>query len=231
MAQNSIAKFLSANYIHTLTEKPVTKKGMVVTISRDAGCDGMPMVDHLIKLLNKKLKLRKGKSKWRSISKEILEQAAEKLNLHPDKVTRLLDAQNKNMFEEMLLGLSAENYHSDIKIKNTIKSVIQALANKGNVVILGRAGVSILEGSKKTLHVKLTAPLPWRIEQIKESQGISKAKATKFAENSDEQRQALKAFYRKRKITYNDYDLVFNVSTLSHKEIAESILRFVINRA
>ncbi len=231
MAQNSIAKFLSANYIQNLKEKPVTKKGMVVTISRDAGCEGELMVDHLIKLLNKRIKLKKGKSKWRSISKEILEQAAEKLNLHPDKVTRLLDAQNKNMFEEMLLGLSAENYPSDIKIKNTIKSVIQSLANKGNVVILGRAGVSILEGSKQTLHVKLTAPLPWRIERIKESQGISKAKATKFAENSDEQRRALKAFYHKRKITYRDYDLVFNMSTLRHKEIAESILRFVINRA
>lgn len=227
MAQNSISKFLAANYIQHLTEKPASKKGMVITVSRDAGCDGEAMVELLIKLLNRKVKNKKDKSKWRSISKEVLEKAAEKLNLHPDKVTRLLNAQDRNMFEEMLLGLSAENYPSDIKIKNTIKSVIQSLANKGNVVILGRAGVSILDHSKKTLHIKLTAPLPWRVEHIKEAQGISMAKATKYVAQADEDREALKAFYHGSKITYSDYDLVFNVSTLTQKEIAESIRRLV----
>ena len=231
MAQNSISKYLAANYIQNLKEKPPVKKGMVITISRDSGCNGESLVEFLIKLLNKKAKQNKEKSKWRSISKEALEKAAEKLNMHPDKVTRLLDAQNRNMFEEMLLSLSGENYPSDIKIKNTIKSVIVSLANQGHVIILGRAGVSLLKGSKKTLHVKLTAPLSWRIEQTMAAQGLSKAKATKFMEQADNERQALKAFYNGKPITYSDYDLIFNVSSLSQKEIAGSILKLILSRS
>ena len=231
MTQNTVSKFLAASLSNKFLEKPTSKKGMVVTVSRDTGCDGVAIVEELVKVLNNDPKQKKNRAKWRFVSKEILDQSAEQLHLNPDRVTRLLNAQDKNLFEEMLLGLSAENYPSDIKIKKTIKNVIQTVAEEGNVIILGRGGVSILEGMKNGLHIKLTAPLEWRVEQVQKAEHVTNTKAGHIVEHADQDRQDMKAFYRGSKITYSDYDLVFNVSTLSNKEIAHCIKEVIVNRS
>ena len=193
----------------------------IITVSRDCGCSGQSIVRQLVDELNNVSP--PGKGDWRYVSKEILDESARRLKLKPGKVTRLLNAQDKNLFEEMLLGLSSENYPSDIKIKKTIKSVIEAVANEGNVVILGRGGVAVLGDHKDSLHIKLTAPRAWRIEQMMIDNDISEEKARKAVEESDKDRQSLKSFYAGRDIQLTDYDMVLNVSTLTQDQVVEAI--------
>jgi cytidylate kinase len=231
MTQNTVSKFLAASLTQKSLARSGKKKGMVITVSRDTGCDGAAIAEQLVKLLNSDTSQKKKNAQWRYVSKEILERSAAELHMHPDKVTRLLNAQEKNLLEEMLLALSSENYPSDLKIKKTIKSVILSVAGEGNVVILGRAAISIIGNADNALHVKLTAPLPWRIEQVQKGEKLTAVKARHYIEQSDHDRQAMKAFYRGSKITYSDYDLVFNVSTLSNIEIARSIKEIIVNRS
>ena len=203
---------------------------MVITVSRDCGCSGTALVRQLVDDLNRISTPKKGD--WRYVSKDILEESARRLKLKPGKVTRLLNAQDKNLFEEMLLGLSSENYPSDLKIKKTLKSVIQAVADEGNVIVLGRGGVAVLHDLDNTIHIKLTAPLDWRVEQVMIDQDIPKAKAKKAVVESDKDRQSLKSFYAGGDIELSDYDMVFNVSKMSQSEIVEairSVIRVKVN--
>jgi len=230
MTQEAVRKFIASSLTRQSREEQALKERIVITISRDTGCEGTTLAENLVGLLNLSARQSKSKATWKYVSREILEQSAEKLNLHPDKVTWLLDVQDKNMLEEMLLGLSSQNYPSDLKIKNTLKSVIKSIAEQGNVVILGRGGVAIIGHTPKTLHVKLTAPLDWRVRQVQNQENLSAEKAKQWIEQSDHDREALKTFYMGRKITYGDYDLVFNMSTLSEEEIAKAIREVVISR-
>lgn len=230
MNQATVSKFIAASLSQKARGSHGSREGMVVTISRDTGCEGIVAVEHLVNLLNKYALQKRRKATWHYVSKEILEESAKRLNLHPDKVTRLLNAQDKNLFEEMLLGFSSANYPSDLKIKNTLKDVIQSIADEGNVVILGRGGVSIVEHSERVLHVKLTAPLDWRIKQVQTLENLSPARSKQFIERTDRDRKAMKTFYLGREITYRDYDMVFNVSSLSQEEIAQAIYEVIIHR-
>lgn len=229
MSQNAVSKFLAASLVQQPADRQKDKEGLVITVSRDTGCEGTA----LVRLLVDELNLTTPSSphlNWRFVSKEILEESARQLKLKPGKVTRLLNAQDKNIFQEMLLGLSSENYPSDLKIKKTIKSVIQAVATEGNVVILGRGGIGVIESGERTLHIKLTAPIDWRIEQLAINQDISSQRAKKAVAESDKDRQELKAFYKGKPVSYNDYDVVYNVSTLSQEEIVKSIVSIVRKR-
>ena len=101
------------------------------------------------------------------------------------------------------------------------------MAKAGGVVVLGRAGVAIVEHNRRNLHIKLTAPLDWRVNKMAREYGFSKAKTLKHIEESDKNRAKLKKYYMGRKVQYTDYDLVLNVSTLTKKEISSAVVSMI----
>ncbi|RLD21362.1 MAG: hypothetical protein DRI71_09115 [Bacteroidetes bacterium] len=231
MNSSFLAKYLDVRFTGELSGPPPEHKGMVITVSRDTGCDGVPIVKEVIKQLNAELKGISKNHPWRFVSKEIFEKSAKKLNVKLDIFDKLEDNKDKSFVEDIISSFSTEQYPSDFKIKKTYKGVIESVAKAGGVVVIGRAGVSIVEHNRRNLHVKLSAPLEWRVSKMAKEYGFTKSKTLKHIETSDKNRADLKKYYMGRKVRFTDYDIVLNVSTLTKKEICSAIVSMIQEKA
>lgn len=231
MGATFLSKYLNARFTNELVKPGETKqKGVVVTISRDTGCDATPIVKELVKLLNSELKGPHKKTPWQFVSKEIFEQSAKELNVKPEIFERLESTKEKGFVEDLLHSLSTEGYPSEFKIKKTFKEVISSVAKGGGVIILGRGGVAIVGRSKRTIHIKLTAPLEWRVDNISKKKNFTKAKALKYVNEFDSKRDKFKKYYMGRKVQPTDFDMILNVGTLSKKEICSTVISLIHER-
>jgi cytidylate kinase len=73
------------------------------------------------------------------------------------------------------------------------RQVMQELASKGNVIIIGRGGNFMLRGRPDTLHVRLIADMPYRIKRVMEARWINEQPARELIAKND--RNAL-LFYK-----------------------------------
>lgn len=227
MSTNHLLKYLDVRFLGELSGPPPEHKGMVITMSRDTGCDGMPILEDVRKSLNAELKGINKKHPWSVVSKEIFESSAKRLNVNVDILDKLEHKKDKSFVEEIISSFSTESYPSDWKIKKTYKEVIESVAKQGGVLILGRAGVSIVEHNKRNLHIMVTAPLEWRIQKLMKEYGSTESSARKHILESDRNRDDLKKYYMGRKVHLSDYDVVFNEATLTKKQISKAIQNII----
>lgn len=97
-----------------------------------------------------------------------------------------------------------------------LNHVIQALADHGNVVILGRSGFEVLGGFADVLHVRLQAPLPLRVRRVMEQQNISLEDAQALVKDNDKVRVGfVEEFYRVPWNSIQAFDLVVNTGKVS----------------
>jgi len=202
--------------------------GPVITLSRQYGCYASKIAQLLADKLSAR-ELPKGVSHhWSLISNEILDNAAQKLQVEPEKIAPLFGADEKNFLTDLVSSFSAKKYTSDSKIKKTITSVVKSYAEHGHVIIVGRAGCIIAKHIAKSLHIRLEAPYEWRVNRIMQRFDISKAEAIKQVEEFEKKRKTFMSFYNNEN---NDncelFDAVFNRATLTENEIVESILKLV----
>jgi len=104
----------------------------------------------------------------------------------------------------------------------TITGAIEALAEGGNVVLVGRGSPIILRDRPDSLHVLTMAPLEMRIQRIAVREEITVAEARRRVQESDRGRAA---FHRKFfKVEADDpslFDLVICTGRLSYEAGAD----------
>jgi len=204
-----------------------TKIGPVITISREYGCPAKRLAEMLSSALNRIELENYSKQKWQWIGKEILEESAKELNLKPSIVRDVVEKDYKGVVEDIVKSLSHRYYPGDIKIKKTIGEVIRTFAEDGHVIIVGRGGVSITRDIPKSLHVRLTAPLEWRINDVSNRQMISLTEARKKIHHIDSQRDFIREFFIGKKPDDTEFDVIFNYMTLEEEDIISAIIRLM----
>ncbi len=201
--------------------------GPVVTISREFGCSGRFLADKLATRLNQQNLGEKAKGKWSVLSKEILEHSAKELELHPSQIEYVFKYEKKSAIDEVLGALSSKYYKSDRKIRNTIKKVIYTFGVKGNAIILGRGGESITKDIKQSFHVRLIAPLNWRVEVVKDRFDYNTKEAREYTLEIDKKRKQLQNDMAGKEVDDTDYDIIFNVKSFSGEEIVDLIIQMM----
>jgi cytidylate kinase len=199
--------------------------GPVVTISREFGCPSKLIGQQLTELLNRKSE-RDKTPRWRFISKEIVVNAAKELELKLTDMNYFLSSGGRGMMEDVLQSFS-QPYVNKHRIRKTITSVITSMAQKGFAVIVGRGGVGVLHGCPNAIHIRLQAPLEWRVAEVVRIRGITEKAAKTMATETDEKRNALIELMLKAKCTPYLFDLTFNCSTLKQEEIIYTIIRLM----
>ncbi len=198
------------------------KHGPVITISREYGC---PAVDTARRILSAIQELKSESDvPWRLITKEILDEAAHELQSNPTEVEQAAKAEKLGMVGEVLSVLTEPFYYETIKARRTIGDVIQAYAEAGRVIIIGRGGVVLTEDIPLTLHVKLWAPREWRIQQIIDLHHISRAEVEKKMAEVDKARETLLDFYTGGDKGKIQFDLSLNCRSMTISEISGIIL-------
>ncbi len=197
--------------------KLVKSKGFV-TISRQTGCNGNSVAAKLVKKLS-------NQTKWKYINKEILEHSAQKLNLRNSKLNHMFDAESLSHANEIISAFSNRYYKSDRKLKNTITEVIKHYAMEGNIVIVGRAAVGITSEMSGGLHIRLTAPLEWRINSLKKRKGFEGVDVKKFI--TDHDKKKVNIIKRFCDVEFNEipFDLTINCAHFNQDQIVEFIVK------
>ncbi len=217
------------NILHYLSkriegEKAFTEPGPIITISREYGCYASQIAEKLCSRLNQILVSKDKKPLWKWISKEILEKAAEDLKQHPSNISHIFGAEEKPMLGDLIISFSNKSYTSDSKIKKTIIDVVKRYAENGNVIIVGRAGCVITKDFQKTFHIKLFAPIEWRIEQIQKRFQITAEEAKQKVLTNDQHRATFMGFFRGNIPDSQLFDMTFNRATIPEDIIIDSIL-------
>jgi cytidylate kinase len=205
-----------------LVEK--TEPGPVITISRECGCGARNIAKQLSEQLNQKSGTSAHKAEWHWIDKEILQQSAEKLNLNPSLVNRVLTDKERGTMDEILSAMSNRYFKTDKKIQQTTLDVMRSFATEGNVIIIGRGGVVACREIKHSLHIRLEAPEDWRIESILHLRTITRADATRYIHEQDELRNRYIEKVLSGKSSNLLYDVIFNCSKFSGSDIVQAIL-------
>ncbi len=201
------------------------ESGPFITISREIGCQA----NLLAKMLRDELKKR-GR-KWSILNKEIIMESAKKLDMEPRKVQTVSESVDRTMMDEVLAALSTKYYKSDRKVRQTIANVIISAAHAGNAIIVGRGGVAITQGMQPSIHIKLYAPLEWRLQSLMDRFHANREHMLKEITKIDHRRHRLivNALKGAEDNTFL-YDLQINSSTVTHKEIVSLVMGLIEER-
>ena len=210
-------KRLNVNEVAKKNQTTVT--GPVITISREVGCNGVILAN----LIASRLNSQKLETNWKVVSKEVFYESAIQLKMDPEQVRKTLHQSERFTFEEMLKAFSDKNYKSELTIGKTMKGVILHIATDGFCIIVGRAGHIIAKDIKNALHIRLVAPLDYRINTIMQNNHLNRAEAVDFIQRVDKERMAFRKAILKEDPQNELFDITFNRAAFSDEEIVDII--------
>jgi len=201
--------------------RPIDQTGPVITISRLTGCDGREVGAALVALLN----LRNNTNKWRWIDKDIIYHAAHELKTDTNRVETFYQGMTMNDMSEMIMAFSG-TFVSDSSVRKAIREVVLSIAREGHAVIIGRGGVAITRDMTNALHIRLVAPLYWRVENVMKKKGMIIQKAEEYVIETDEKRNKMIVGFLDKKPQTIDYlfDSSLNRSSFSVDQLSALIL-------
>jgi cytidylate kinase len=228
--ENILLKYMIERFNEAKQEKINTQNNLpFVTISREYGCPAKEISSLLVQKININYSSLNQSDPWRIINKEILEEASRELNINPERINKFFSAEKRGTIDEILSSLTEKYYKSDLKIKKTLAKIIKDFANKGNVVIVGRGGVSATYNINNGIHIRLFAPLEWRAEKIIEK-GYCKSmeEAKKLAKEIDFKRNELIRIVSNNCFDESSFNITYNCSFFNNEEITDSIIYHLI---
>ena len=209
-----------------LQKEVQTQPGPVITISRDFGCRANEIANHLLTEITNNASVLFKSQPWRILNKEIVTEAAKALQRKPYEVEHALNPHEKTLLEEFISSYSMDQL-VDKKILKGIRELVTSYARKGNLIIVGRAGVAVTRTMERSLHVKLEAPLNWRVAYLKKSRNISLEKALALVQQNDQCRRVFISHMRNEPYDEAFFDVTFNRATLSTEAIAGAIFQLM----
>jgi cytidylate kinase len=202
----------------------IAETGSYISISRDFGCMANVIAQKLsaeLTFRNKQIGIKK---EWKWINKVILEEAAKALELSPSKIEYVFKSQKKTVMDEIVSAMSARYYKSDKKIRKTIIEVIRSIVITGNVIIVGRGGVAFKKDNPRSLHIKLIAPIEWRIDRISKNYSKTRQEALKYILEIDQERKYLVDSFMGFDSDDTVFDMIFNRQTMDDDAITAIII-------
>jgi cytidylate kinase len=216
-----IFDYFDTRYRAEMLGRPIDQTGPVITISRLTGCDGREVAAALVAQLN----LKYNTNKWRWIDKDIIYHAAHELKTDTNRIETFYQGQTLSDMSEMIMAFSG-SFVTDSSVKKAIKEVVLSIAREGNAVIIGRGGVAITRDMTNALHIRLVAPLYWRVENVMKKKGMIIEKAEEYVVETDEKRHKMILDFLDRKPQNIDFlfDSTLNRSSFTIDQLSLLIL-------
>jgi len=213
--------YFDGRYRESILSKAPADDGPVITISRLTGCDARQVAAVLVENLNQKY----GIAKWKWVDKDIIYSIAKELNTDTQRVENFYKGIELSNLSEMIMAFSG-GFVSDLRVKKAIRDVVLTMCKEGHIVLVGRGGVSIASQIHDALHIRLSAPLKWRVENVMKKKEMNDKAAEKYVIETDEKRSHLiQAFLEKKPHDIdNMFDATINRNAFTIQGTAEIIL-------
>lgn len=104
--------------------------------------------------------------------------------------------------------------------------IIEAVAKRGNVVILGRAGFAVLADYADVLHVRIHAPFSERVQRVMAREGLTDLQAAEERVREDDHvhRRYVQRFYNKQWDDPSNFNLDLDMGSLSSDVAVQRIV-------
>lgn len=119
--------------------------------------------------------------------------------------------------------------HNNLLTIAMLNEIIEGLAQRGNMVILGRGGFSVLSAYANVLDVRLQAPLAQRCERVQAREGLATPAdaEAKVNEGDEIRRKFVQMFYNRRWDDPQNFDLVLDTGKFSLETVTQQIISAV----
>ena len=216
-------------YISSTHHTPKNEKQTYpsITISRLSGSGGFVIGQRLVEKLNKTR--RAGEPEWTLFDKNLVQQVIEDHHL-PKSLESFYSEAVESRLEDIIEEMLHLHPGADTLVAHTCRTIARLL-RKGHVIILGRGGNIIGRHLDSVTHVRLVAPLAFRLQHTTSTCGLSPREAEDFIQRADAGRE--KYFKRYFKAGIDDpllYDMVLNSAALGFNEVVRQISESVSHR-
>jgi len=120
--------------------------------------------------------------------RELLEQEAVRLGV-PEAEIEKIDEQPAGIFQRFRPGSIYQRYIE------ALEQIMNQLAERGDVILVGRAGNCFLRDDPRAFHVRLVAPMAVRLRRVMEYRWVREGVARKLIAESDAQRRSFYESY------------------------------------
>ncbi|MFN2312956.1 MAG: AAA family ATPase [Bacteroidales bacterium] len=216
-----IFDYFDTRYRAEMLGRPVNQTGPVITISRLTGCDGREVAAELVAHLN----MRFNTSRWKWVDKDIIYHAAHELRTDTHRIETFYQGYGMTDISQMIMAFSG-SFVTDSSVKKAIKEVVLSIARDGYAVIIGRGGVAITHEMANALHVRLEAPMYWRVQNVMKKKGMIIEKAEAYTVETDQKRHKLIVDFLDKKPLSMDYlfDVTLNRSSFTIDQVSSLIM-------
>jgi cytidylate kinase len=192
-----------------------------ITLSREFGCEAYPVAGHLKDMLEKK-----SGENWIVMDKGVLEEVAGNHNLSEDILKGLGE---KSRFLEEILATFSPSWKTEKDYFRLICRHMVSLAEKGNVILIGRGGAIITQGLGNCFHFRMYASQKFKVNSISKRLNIQGSEAEAIIYKKQKQRDAfIRDFLDRDARDMNLYNLVINNDRNSAEKAAKTIAEYVL---
>lgn len=155
-----------------------------VAISREFGCEALPLAQQLVETLNERCH---PSIPWVSYERELLDKVAAELHMQR-AILDSIDGQRRDEMSELFDNIINRKV-DDALVVRKLAEVIRTLAVHGHAVLVGRGSSLVTQDLRNGLHIRLVAPRAWRIHTIAANRNLSPREAEKTVDEGEKQRQ------------------------------------------
>lgn len=197
-----------------------------VTISRQAGSGGIKFGRLMADYLNRRNP--SFQHPWHSLDRELVERIASDHHLSTELIDSL-ETSSHTWISEFINGLShTDRSPSELAVFRRVVSTMRALARAGHVILVGLAGELMTRNMPLGLHVRIIAPLEWRINNLAKNDGLTEHDACAKVKLLDRDRDAYVARFWPNLIDRQQvFHLTLNASLLSEEQMVDCVAPLV----
>jgi cytidylate kinase len=177
----------------------------IITIYQGASGEGQELAETVAEALDS-----------RCVGREVLVEASRRYGIPEAKLNDIVE-KGQHWWERLLQDLRP--------YRIALQATLCELAHDGKLVYHGHLGHELLSGIGHVLKVLLTAPIEFRIEQVRARQSLTDVAARHYIEEVDKARsRRLMAMFGTDWRDPNRYDLILNMGKMSREGAKRVIL-------
>jgi cytidylate kinase len=177
----------------------------IITIYQGASGEGQELAEAVAQGLG-----------YRVVGREVLVEASRHYRIPEAKLNEIVE-KGPHWWERLLQDLRP--------YRIALQAALCELAHDGKVVYHGHLGHELLSGIGHVLKVLLTAPIEFRIEQVRARQSLTDAAARRYIDEVDKARsRRLMAMFGADWRDPNRFDLILNMSRMRRKGATRVII-------
>ena len=179
----------------------------VITVSREYGAGGGEVARRLAEALG-----------WELLDRELLHQAAAVEHV-PDAELERLDEKALGMADRLRLHPPHQRY------MHGLTEAARKAAARGKVVLVGRGTRQLLGDAPEAFHLRLVAPLEWRVQRMALREGWTMEQARARCQEIDRARDRFtRYFFGPEALRPEEYDLVANSDRVPLDDVVSCVL-------